>query len=57
MDAIVDIRLGLMKIVRSGTTTSILFDPWLFDVPIICKPTYINMNFNFNNVMVSDLIF
>lgn len=32
-----------------------MHDNWLFDVPISLKPTFLNMDFNFENVVVSSL--
>ncbi|XP_039136204.1 uncharacterized protein LOC120273607 [Dioscorea cayenensis subsp. rotundata] len=34
--------------------TSILFDPWLFEIPIAFKPTYLNVNTDLSDTCLSD---
>ncbi|XP_039118512.1 uncharacterized protein LOC120254484 [Dioscorea cayenensis subsp. rotundata] len=36
--------------------TSFLWDPWIFDIPVAFKPTYINMDVDLPNVAMSDLV-
>ncbi|KAH7679239.1 Reverse transcriptase zinc-binding domain-containing protein [Dioscorea alata] len=36
--------------------TSFLQDPWYFEIPIACKPTYLNMNLDIERVLISDLV-
>ncbi|XP_039133286.1 uncharacterized protein LOC120270351 [Dioscorea cayenensis subsp. rotundata] len=38
------------------TQTSFLFDPWLFEIPLAFKPTYLNVNTDLNAYHLSDLI-
>lgn len=35
---------------------SLLWDPWCFDIPVALKPTYINMNIDFNHITLNDLV-
>lgn len=37
--------------------TSLLWDPWLFDIPAALKPTYLNMDVELDQIHLSDLIF
>ncbi|XP_039136968.1 uncharacterized protein LOC120274488 [Dioscorea cayenensis subsp. rotundata] len=36
--------------------TSFQFDPWLFDVPIAFKPTFLNVSADFSNPTMSELV-
>lgn len=36
--------------------TSVLYHPYMFDVPIAMKPVYINMTINFENLQIVDLL-
>lgn len=38
------------------TRTSLLWDPWLFDIPIGLKPTYLNMNVDFEQISFTDIL-
>lgn len=47
---------GFRKIIGDGESTSVLCDPWLFDIPICLKPTFINSDSISNDLLVCDLI-
>jgi len=47
---------GLIKQLGDGKSTSILDDPWVFEIPIAIKPTLINMDLQFGNRKVSWLL-
>lgn len=47
-------QLGLNSI--DPNSTSVLHDPWCFEIPIIFKPTFYNMDFANCNLQVSDLL-
>lgn len=38
------------------STTSVLFHPWIFEIPIMFKSVFLNMDLDLDNLRLNDLI-
>lgn len=50
------LRYGFVKFIGNGESLYVLHDPWIFDIPVIRKPTFINMNVDFFDMRVCDFL-
>lgn len=47
---------NLLFRLRMLTLTTFLYNPWCFEIPLAFKPTFLNMDLDFNDISVANFI-